>query len=713
MEVSTLVLPANLLITALALVMSGIAIVFQIRKDRLPHSTRYENIRELAEQATHELNARKAELSIVEQKIADRDRLIAEVSALEERLRLLKAELASLDSARREIEEVKADAAEAAAELATVEQKLQSRRDELERVTRDLDPARIAELERELAQLEQARNALEQGAEQLRAERDVALRTIEEARNAQAGLAALAIERGSLQEECRQLQQARTDLLPQVESLRGECEAARRILHDARTQEARLETLARERERLEQDLHDLRQRLESTAHELEAREALQLELSRLRDRRQELNEEVTHLVANRERLAKETGGQAPADVSALLDDLTRFPDVLARPARLLRAPRTENDALADVNKYLRQHGLSYGHRTVRAFHTALKINDNAQLAVLAGVSGTGKSLLPRRYAEAMGIHFLQIAVEPRWDSPQDLLGFYNYIEKRYRATDLARLLVHMDPFDTAHRPAGSENRSDHMALVLLDEMNLARVEYYFSEFLSRLEVRPRVADVADPRKRQDAQIPIDIRGLNHTVSLFPPHNVLFAGTMNDDESTQSLSDKVLDRGNVMQFAAPKDFTSKPQVAKSVSRPEEAQSFASWRTWVRSPDQLDGGDRDKADAVIASLADIMENCGRPFGHRLRDSILAYVASYPKNETGRMDVNLPLADQIEFRILPKLRGIDLSSHGEPLEKLENLLRNDLADAAFGDRLGDLRERQRAQTGLFVWRGLTRED
>jgi hypothetical protein len=57
---------------------------------------------------------------------------------------------------------------------------------------------------------------------------------------------------------------------------------------------------------------------------------------------------------------------------------------------------------------------------------------------LAGVSGTGKSLLPRRYAEAMG--FLQIAVEPRWDSPQDLLGFYNYIEKNYRATDLARII---------------------------------------------------------------------------------------------------------------------------------------------------------------------------------------------------------------------------------------------------------------------------------
>ena len=123
-----------------------------------------------------------------------------------------------------------------------------------------------------------------------------------------------------------------------------------------------------------------------------------------------------------------------------------------------------------------------------AFHTALKINDTSQLTVLAGVSGTGKSLLPRRYAEAMGMHFLPIAVEPRWDSPQDLLGFYNYIEKRYRATDLARSLVHMDPYNTSTLAEGAFR--DQMMLVLLDEMNLARVEYYFSEFLSRLETRP-------------------------------------------------------------------------------------------------------------------------------------------------------------------------------------------------------------------------------
>lgn len=256
-----------------------------------------------------------------------------------------------------------------------------------------------------------------------------------------------------------------------------------------------------------------------------------------------------------------------------------------------------------------------------------------------------------------------------------------------------------------------ESRNDHISLVLLDEINLARVEYYFSEFLSRLEVRPRYEIGLDETKRRDALIPIDIRGLKETISLFPSHNVLFAGTMNDDESTQSLSDKVLDRGNIMQFAAPRDF-AKQKIAKAVERPHEAQSFASWRTWVKSPDMLPNACLEDAKGVIAQLANIMEGGGRPFGHRLRNSILAYAASYPFSGNGSPDVRVPLADQIEFRILPKLRGLEIDSHSEVFDGLEKLLRDKLADPIFADRLADLQEQQKKGTGLFTWRGLSRE-
>jgi hypothetical protein len=329
------------------------------------------------------------------------------------------------------------------------------------------------------------------------------------------------------------------------------------------------------------------------------------------------------------------------------------------------------------------------------------------MTVLAGVSGTGKSLLPRRYAAAMGIGFLQIAVEPRWDSPQDLLGFYNYIEQRYRATDLARALVQMDPYNTSG--LGETGHGDQMMLVLLDEMNLARVEYYFSEFLSRLEVRPRLNDAADPDRRQVACLPIDIPGrTDGPVRLFPAHNVLFVGTMNDDESTQALSDKVLDRGNVVQFAAPDRFA---RPADGLAAPESTQyrSFAEWRKWVRPLQQLDGLERQRAEDVIGRLSRMMEAFGRPFGHRLNESMLAYIANYPRAPGD--SVALPIADQIEMRILPKLRGLSLEDFGSPFETLAKLIRDDAEDARLAARLERLVATQKQGIGQFSWRGLDR--
>ena len=662
-ETSTLLLPALLALVALALTMSGIAITFHVRRARLPDATRFEHVRELRAQEERLLTERRAELSAVDQKIHEKDRLIAEVSALEERRDGLQAELASLDSARAEIDTVKREAAEVAAEYAEAVQKRDSIKDEWDEMSAGIDKRRedLATLERqitdrreEIARQGEERGQIEKELGPLRAERDAALRVIEELRAFEATKAALETE---------------------VERLKGN---SARLLDDAAEKQAEIDNLA-------------------------------AELAQNRQRAIELDEEVTRLIARKAQLAAETtGAPSPEEEKELLDDLARQPTCLELPSLLREAPRTERDALSDVSKYLRALGLDYHHRAVFGFHTAMKINDKAQMTVLAGVSGTGKSLLPRRYAEAMGIHFLQIAVEPRWDSPQDLLGFYNYIEKRYRATDLARLLVHMDPYDTAQ--LAESIRRDHMSLVLLDEMNLARVEYYFSEFLSRLEARPPFAEAGEERKRKDALIPMDIRKLKREIALFPSHNVLFAGTMNDDESTQALSDKVLDRGNVLQFAAPRNFDPPPALG-GVAPDEKAQRFDEWRSWVTPDNRLEDADQARADDFIKDLAGIMEGVGRPFGHRLRDAILAYAANYPDDGPSGSDVRVPLADQIEFRVMPKLRGVEIDSNREDFEALGNMIRQDLSDSEFADRLDGVVEDQSKGSGLFVWRGLTR--
>lgn len=652
MNPSILVLTSTIIASVLALVMSAITIIFYIRRARLPDATRYENLRELRVEEEMLLAERRQELSVVEQKIQQRDRLIAEVSAMEERIATLRMEMDSLDTARLEIEEVKEAAAQAASELATVNQELSEKRAELQGIIADLDPGRLASLREENEKLERERRELEENLPKLRIERDNALRAIQEAGTSTARIAALEIELGTVEKELENLEPKRAEL------------------RDVETK-----------------------------------------VANRKDEAAKLSDELGQLNARKAVLEKELSSPVEGlRTEEILADLTKIPSCIEAPAQRRKIPRNEGEALQTVTQYLDKLDLKYSRRTVNAFHTALKINDNAQLTVLAGVSGTGKSLLPRRYAEAMGIHFLQIAVEPRWDSPQDLLGFYNYIEKKYRATDLSRLLVYMDPYESVARPKNAPDRTDNLALVLLDEMNLARVEYYFSEFLSRLEVRPPYQQADDQLKRSDAMIPVDIRGLKNSLSLYPSHNLLFSGTMNDDESTQALSDKVLDRGNVMQFAAPHEFTN-PDNPKNISRPDEAQSFKSWRNWVRQGNTLSGANRDTANSVIKKLAEIMDESGRPFGYRLRDSILAYAASYPKDGHSDQDVRIPLADQVEFRILPKLRGIEIENYQGAFDKLENILRNDLADSTFADRISALRESQARGTGLFVWRGLAR--
>ncbi len=86
----------------------------------------------------------------------------------------------------------------------------------------------------------------------------------------------------------------------------------------------------------------------------------------------------------------------------------------------------------------RSKGLAFPQRVIHAFHTSLKVQDISALVILAGISGTGKSELPQRYADYIGAQLLTLAVQPRWDSPQDLQGFYNYVEKKFKPTDLMR-----------------------------------------------------------------------------------------------------------------------------------------------------------------------------------------------------------------------------------------------------------------------------------
>jgi hypothetical protein len=235
---------------------------------------------------------------------------------------------------------------------------------------------------------------------------------------------------------------------------------------------------------------------------------------------------------------------------------------------------------------------------------------------------------------------------------------------------LTRALIQMDTIGPEtgrgwNPPADYEKQRlpNQLLLVLLDEMNLARIEYYFSEFLSRLETR-RGVDPKNSQKRKLAEISLDVGGRRSgqpPMQLFVDKNVLFVGTMNEDETTQALSDKVIDRANVLRFGSPNSINPVPESQRNGHAIKDFPKLTrkNWEGWCKKAADLGEADQTKLIGWITDLRIAMELVGRPFAYRVSHSILEYAANYP---TIDRKMEFVIADQIEQKILPKLMGLN---------------------------------------------------
>jgi outer membrane murein-binding lipoprotein Lpp len=469
----------------------------------------------------------------------------------------------------------------------------------------------------------------------------------------------------------------------------------------------------------EEQLSDAKQNLKDAKYELAIQERFEKEAAL---KVQKLNIEVDRLksdetvlkssIKSLEVLAKQLNKQLDAqdgDTAANEEkyrDLwypVPFPDL----SPVAGSPN-EQQLLKNTADYIKGQNLYFPQRVLYAFHTALKIGDISPLVVLAGISGTGKSELPRRYAEGMGLHFVILAVQPRWDSPQDLFGFYNYLEKRYKATELARAMVQFELYNRTLWPLPTNwdhSRSDRVLLVLLDEMNLARVEYYFSEFLSRLETR-RGINQENKKERAKAEIALEMGSLRkgeEPIRLFPGHNILFTGTMNEDETTQALSDKVLDRACVMRFGRPKRITEEINAPKK-NPSENGLTLDQWNSWLNG--KLSSSDKNQINTWINELNDAMDEIHRPFAYRVSLAIQSYVANYPDWVPNR--IKIAMADQIEQRIMPKLRGIELADAGGSIHKIQSII-----EYCEDQNLLNAFKQGSSNQQVFIWRGIDRTE
>ncbi len=503
-------------------------------------------------------------------------------------------------------------------------------------------------------------------------------------------LASLHREDSELQAAIRALEERRKNLEQKVATLAS----------DVQIQENRFKALSQQVEKAEQEkAAALRERDQARAD----CNAAKAEMTAVQKSIEQLRDLAKGMQANLDR-AGVTGQGNYADLF-----------VPVSLAKLPPAPGAvdEQHAVERAREYIRGKGLVFPERVLHAFHTSLKAGDISPLVVLAGISGTGKSELPRHYADGMGIHFMLTAVQPRWDSPQDLFGFYNYLERRYKATELTRALVQFERFnqgvfEDAFEDAKIDDRSDRLLLVLLDEMNLARTEYYFSEFLSKLETR-RMVDEQTQSDRARAEIELDMGGSlkdQKTLRLYPARNVLFVGTMNEDESTQSLSDKVIDRASVLRFGRPKK--TNPELTGAVrARPTHGLTFKQWMTWIQPLTNLNTH-AGEVDAWIEQLNGALDRLGRPFAYRVDRAIRSYVANYPRwvpNWHKRA-----MADQIEQRIFPKLRGVE-PDQGEAAQALRTI--GSIVDQLDDEPLKKSFVASHQNQSTFLFRGVIRDE
>lgn len=648
---------------------------------KLPAATKLANLEQLVEQKAADLAEIKERLEAAQKIIAEATVADEKIKDAKERYDALQAELLKLQADRQEQEAVRALVVLAKQDL-----------EALQEAKKTLD-AQIVDLHKEIGRLAGEKASLE--SQLVVAQADLQrIKTEFEKNKGEFDGALAALARQKVEEE----QKLRDALKATDEAIKAK--TAAEVALDVVNK--KLEAAEKANDAAEKKLKDL----------LRQQKDAEDEIKRLEEKRKELERKLGEL-RGEVSSATLSGASGSGPAANRYEDLwktAQFQDI-----KLTGVSITEEEALKKAKKYIADCGLTFPDRVVNAFHASLKTADMSPLVVLAGISGTGKSELPMRYAEGMGIHLVSLAVQPRWDSPNDLFGFYNHLEQRYKATELARAMVQFEIHNrkTWPMPDGWEAKnakSNGMLLVLLDEMNLARVEYYFSEFLSKLETR-RGVNVANKDDRAKAEIALDMGSLQlneAAIRLYPDRNVLFAGTMNEDESTQSLSDKVLDRACVMRFGRPRDLTLVQQVAK-VRPPANlvGLTFSQWKEWCDS--KLPQEDLQKLEAWIKRLNDVMEKLNRPFGHRVGQAIARYAANYPK-EAGVSDeerLKLAMADQIEQRILPKLRGIDLEEQGAHITEIRNLI-DELEDKALAAAFEASKSKE---SNTFIWRGVDR--
>ena len=280
----------------------------------------------------------------------------------------------------------------------------------------------------------------------------------------------------------------------------------------------------------------------------------------------------------------------------------------------------------------------------------------ARIVILQGISGTGKTSLPYAFGKFVNKDTTVVSVQPAWRERTELYGYYNEFTKKYSETEFLNAIYECNYFRDPH-------------IVILDEMNIARVEYYFAEMLSILEMPLQEEWKIEITSAVWDNDPCLIEGGSVKI----PNNVWFVGTINNDDSTFAVADKVYDR------AIPIDLDSRAEAfegeyveSMSVSTDHLNELFAEAKQMYPVSQEI----LDKLELVNEY---VIKNFRLAFGNRIMKQIGDFVPCFIAcGGTEIQAIDFMLAK----KVLRKFESLSLAFMKDDLTKFANFL-----DKTFG--------------------------
>lgn len=342
------------------------------------------------------------------------------------------------------------------------------------------------------------------------------------------------------------------------------------------------------------------------------------------------------------------------DLSKMMDIYREYADVKPKTVTdVTNGPKGEKDLsiksdIEQIKKYIAAKGFSYNDGLIEDFYLSLK---SKPFVILAGTSGTGKTRLVKLFAGAVGAYakesggngrFKLVSVRPDWSDSTDLFGH----------TDLNGNYVPGAIIDFVKE--AKENRG-YPYFLCLDEMNLSRVEYYLSDFLSLIETRTNVNGEIKTYK-----LTLDKAAEKDYPDLYIPENLYVIGTVNMDETTFPFSKKVLDRANTIEFSYVDLLPSFSSSADAVVPMNKGNDFFKSQYLVLGtdvkPEQQELAKRVSAD--LQNINKVLQQANAHVGYRVRDEIVFYMLN---NDTAKLlDYDTAFDYEIMQKILPRIQG-----------------------------------------------------